>query len=409
MIRKSRLKFILLAMTTLTILMVIVVSVMNIVNYHIVVEGADAILSLLSSNKGVFPQRGNEFYDRLPADMSPETPFEARYFTVFMDNTGSIVKADINQIISVDRSTAITFANEVTQKEKTKGFVQDYRYIVNQDADSLRISFLDCGRKLDAYRSFLYTSCTVALVGLIIMFFIIFVLSGKIIKPVLEAHEKQKQFITDAGHEIKTPLTIINANIDILEMDLDERNESLTDIKQQTKRLRSLTDNLILLSRMEESEQRMTKIEFPISEVVYETVAPFAHLAVKQGKEFISDIEPMLSFNGNSDAINNLVCLLLDNALKYSPTGGTIAFTLRRQGRGIQISAFNTTENEVKQSQLKYIFDRFYRTDNSRNSEAGGHGIGLSVAKVIVTAHGGKINAWTNDGHSFQINATLFS
>lgn len=103
----------------------------------------------------------------------------------------------------------------------------------------------------------------------------------------------------------------------------------------------------------------------------------------------------------------SLTSLMLDNALKYSPEGGTVLSTLTKQGRNIYISCFNTTASEIKSEQLKHIFDRFYRMDSSRNSGTGGHGIGLSVAKAIVAAHGGKISAWTKDGHSFQITAVF--
>ncbi len=411
MIRKLKIKFVALAMTALLVLMIVVVAAMNLLNYHSVIEESDMILSILSDNRGTFPQFGNnlnnDFGYKLPPNMSPETPYESRYFTVVIDNSGTVSYADISRIASIDRSAAIQYAQSVIDKGQAQGFVENYRYIVKYEGVNLRISFLDCGRRLDTFKGFLYTSSGVALAGLLIVFGIVFVLSGRIIRPIAESYEKQKQFITDAGHEIKTPLTIINANVDILEMELGAKNESLEDIQQQTKRLRSLTDELVMLARMEESETAMAKIEFPISEVVSETVQPFHHMAISQGKEFVCNIQPMLSFFGNDRAIQQLISLLLDNALKYSPPGGTVAFTLAKQSRELCISAFNTTESEVQPEQLKYVFDRFYRTDSSRNSETGGHGIGLSIAKAIVAAHNGKIHAWTRDGHSFQITASF--
>ncbi len=407
MIRKLKIKFVTLAMAALIVLMVVVVATMNIINYISVVEESDMILSVLSENQGNFPKPngGNNFGNRLPPNMSPETPYESRYFTVVIDENGNVTNTDISQIISVDRSEAIEYAEKVLSKSKTKGFVGNYRYVVNTDFSDTRISFLDCGRRLDAFESFLYISSAVALAGLVIVFFAVFVLSGRIIRPITEAYEKQKRFITDAGHEIKTPLTIINANVDILEMELGEGNESLQDIQQQTKRLRSLTEDLVMLTRMEESEHKMIKVGFPISDVVAEAAGPFQHLAITQSKEFVCNIQPMLSFYGNDKSISQLTCLLLDNALKYSPSRGTIAFTLVKQNRTLYLSCFNTTQTQVNSEQLKHVFDRFYRTDSSRNSDTGGHGIGLSVAKAIVNAHGGKIYAFTKDGNSFQITA----
>ncbi len=406
MIRKLKIKFVSLAMAALVVLMVVVVAAMNIINYASVVEESDMILSVLSENRGEFPHFGNEHSgDRLPPNMSPETPYESRYFTVVIDEDGNVSNTNMTQIAAIDRVTAIEYAQKVLSKSSKTGYIGNFRYAVNEDFTGTRISFLDCGRRLDSFKTFLYTSVGVAFAGLVVIFFAVFILSGKIIRPIAESYDKQKQFITDAGHEIKTPLTIINANVDILEMELGENNESLQDIRQQTKRLRSLTDDLVMLARMEESEQKMIKVGFPISDVVAETAVPFQHMAISQGKEFVLNIQPMLSFYGNDKSINQLTSLLLDNALKYSPTDGTIALTLARQNKTLYLSCFNTTETDVKPEQLKHVFDRFYRTDSSRNSETGGHGIGLSVAKAIVAAHDGKLYAWTKDGHSFQITA----
>lgn len=406
MIRKLKIKFVVLAMTALFVLLTVIVTGMNLISYSSVVQEADSILSVLAQNKGAFPDFEENKDSHLPHNMSPETPYESRYFSVVLSSSYEVISTETSKIASVDRDAAIEYAQIVLESDSSNGFVDEFRYTKRQENMGYRIIFLDCGRRLSAFHTFLGASIIMAVSGLVVVFIVIFILSGKIIHPVSESYEKQKRFITDAGHEIKTPLTIINTNIDILEMELGE-NESLADIAQQTKRLRSLTNDLVMLARMEESEDNMQKIEFPISEVVAETVQPFRNIAVQQGKEFVSNIQPMLTLRGNDKAIQQLVNIFMDNALKYSPVGGTIALTLVRQNRTIHLTAFNTTESEINQEQLSHVFDRFYRTDASRNSETGGHGIGLSVAQAIVVAHGGKINAWTQDGHSFQISASL--
>ncbi len=408
MIGKLKLKFIILSMTALFVLLTVIVAGMNIINYNSVVEEADSILSVLSQNKGIFPDfepnASGRPNDKLPPHLSPETPYESRYFSVFYNEMGDIVNVDVSKISAIDRGNAVELAGKVSGN---KGFIREYRYIVSDDMGGTRMTFLDCGRKLEAFNKFLVSSITMSVIGYAIVFVIIFILSGKIIKPISEAYEKQKRFITDAGHEIKTPLTIINANADILEMEFDEPNESLIDIKEQTKRLKTLTEDLVMLSRMEEAEGRLPKIEFPISEVVSECAGPFKNLAIQKNKEFICNIEPMLTLGGNDKAIRQLVSILLDNALKYSNNGGTVALTLARQNHSIMLSVYNTVEGEINPEQLKYVFDRFYRTDTSRNSETGGHGIGLSIAKAITTSHDGKIKATTNDGKSFILTATF--
>ena len=404
MIRKLKIKFVALAMASLFVLLTVIVGGMNLINYFSVTREADAILSILSQNKGSFPDFPGNPNGFLPPNMSPEIPFESRYFSVFLDESYAFISANTNMIASVDETQAKEYAQEVMDKSKSQGFVDEYRFVLKQEINEYRITFLDCGRKLDSFQNFLLASSGMALTGYVIVFVIVFILSGKIIQPIAESYEKQKRFITDAGHEIKTPLTIINANVDLLEMELG-KNESLSDISQQTKRLRSLTNDLVMLARMEESGETMQKIDFPVSEVVTEAARPFRTLAVQQGKEFKWNIQPLLTLKGNDKAIEQLVGILLENALKYSPAGGTVALALVKQNRSVCLSVFNTANTEIKGEQLNHVFDRFYRTDFSRNSETGGHGIGLSIAQAIVTAHGGKIQAMTQDGYSFGITA----
>lgn len=288
-----------------------------------------------------------------------------------------------------------------------RGFLDTFRYAKIAEGDSIRITFLDCGRKLDAFRNFLTASILMAATGFVIVFVVISFFAGKFIRPIAESHEKQKRFITDAGHEIKTPLTIINANVDLLEMDVGQ-NECLQDIRQQAKRLTALTNHLVCLARMEEAEHTLPMIVFPVSEVIEETAMPFKTLSQVQGKTFQCEVQPLLSMQGNDKAISQLVSVLMDNALKYSPVGGIIALRFVRKNKTLLLTVANTTETLVPPEALSRVFDRFYRTDPSRNSETGGHGIGLSLAKAIVAAHGGKISAEApEDGKVFRITVSL--
>jgi len=404
MIRKLRLKFIILAMTALISLLTVIVVGMNIINYNSIVTEADTILDILTQNKGKFPEFGNNKFDRIPPNFSMETAHEIRYFSVFLDDDNNILNFETGKIASIDEQTARFFAKEVLKEKEKYGFINDFRYIINEDTKGARIIFLDCRRKLDSFYTFLFSSIFMTVTGLIIVFIIIFIFAGKIIRPIAESYEKQKRFITDAGHEMKTPLTIINANIDILEMEIGE-NESLTDIQLQTQRLCSLTNDLVTLVRMEETEDSLSKIDFPISEVASETVNSFCAVALNEEKELVFNIQPFLSLNGNDKSIRQLISIFLDNALKYSPKGGKINFELQKNNRNIVITVCNSTNVSIKEEQLSFIFERFYRTDESRNSMTGGYGIGLSIAKAIVNAHSGKINAWINKKNEFCICA----
>ncbi len=400
MIKKLRFKFIVLAMTTIILLLSVIVMGMNMLNYKSVVSQSDEILSVISHNRGFFPEFKDKPFVPKYNHITPETPYESRYFSVFLTSSGDVFEVKTDRISSVDKEAAAELAISVLNKNE-KGFVDRFRYNVIKENDETRIFFLDCSRLLGSYYDFLYTSLFMTVIGLILAFIVITILSGKIIKPISESYEKQKQFITNAGHELKTPLTIINANTDILEMELDEENESLADIKAQVKRLRSLTDNLVMLTRMEEAEKNIVKIDFPVSEVVAETAKPFFTLAEAQNKELVCNIQPNLTLNGNSKAIEQLVSLLLDNAVKYSPECGKIILSLEKQNRNIVLSVLNPTEYEVTDEQLDRAFDRFYRAESSHNSETGGHGIGLSVAKAIAISHGGKISVTSPEKNIF--------
>lgn len=405
MIKKLKLKFILLSMSALFVLLAVIVTAMNVVNFSSVVKQSDEILSLLTKNKGAFPDDfGLRDKDRFPPDMSPELPYESRYFSVLLNDSGAVVHVDTRRIAAVDEVLATDYAMKAKYMYSSRGFVDNFRFAKFSEAGGIRITFLDCTRQLDYFYGFLYTSIIMALAGLVLVFFVIFFISGRIIRPIAESYEKQRRFITDAGHEIKTPLTIINANVDLLEMDIKD-NECLQDVKLQTSRLARLTEDLTFLARMDEAGESLHFIDFPASEIVTDTVNSFRALALSKQIELKCSAPPVITVNGDSKMFERLLMILMDNALKYTNAGGRISVDLSKNMQGICINVFNTTAHEISRDKLRFIFDRFYRLDSSHNSETGGHGIGLSVAKAIVTAHGGKIEAFTKDGRSFVITA----
>lgn len=409
MIRKLRIKLIAASLLSLLLVLSIIFGVVTILNYRKMVSDADSILSILMENDGSFPMndhiQNNPFEFRKEGRrFSPELPYETRYFSAFLTQDGTVVSVNTGKIAAVDTSDAIEYAQKVASSGKTKGFVDDYRYVVYTMDDEIHVIFLDYGREMNAFRTFLFTSICVSVVGLLAVMLLLFLLSARIVKPFSENYEKQKRFITDAGHELKTPLTIIDADSEVLEMDLGE-NEWLEDIRHQTKRLAELTNDLIFLSRMDEQPQT-EKIDFPISDLVEETVESFQALAKKHNRMLNCHIEPMISMCGDEKAMRQLITILLDNAVKYSDEGGRIDLTLEKQKNTIRLSVYNTAESISKEN-LSHLFDRFYRTDQSRNSQTGGYGLGLSIASAIVSAHKGKIWADTQDEKSLVISATF--
>lgn len=406
MIQKIKIRFISLAMTALFLLLSVIVTGMNIVNYNTILADADAKLELLSDNKGVFPEFGSDKKRPMPHNMTIETPYESRYFSVLLSSTGEVIHTDTSRIKAIDASAAVQYANQAIRTDHTRDSIDHYRFLVSSEGNAVRISFLDCSREFASFRSFLLISICMALGGYAAFFFVILFFSNRFLRPITESYEKQKQFITDAGHEIKTPLAIIKADVDLLEMEYGE-NEWLDAIQSQVRRLADLTNDLVYLSRMEEAEDHMQMIDFPFSDVVSETSHSFDAVAQAKGKNFQCSVQPMLTLNGSEKSIRQLVSILLDNAMKYSPEGGFVSLYAVKQGRYLSLSVQNTTIVPIEKKDLNHIFERFYRMDTSRNSQTGGYGIGLSVAKAIVSAHNGKITAYAPEEHSLLIQIQL--
>ena len=410
MIDRLKRRFLLIGTVFMFILMTVLVLIMNLVNYREVVSESDSVLDMLTRSNETFSEEQGfpsieEILGFIPHGMSIEVPYESRYFTALASKEGNMIYADLTRIASVDEDSAKEYIIKSLESDKTRGFVGNFRYSKEEQTNGTRMVFLDCGRKLDQFRSCLKISVIVGLAGCVAVFLAFVFAAGKIARPIAESYEKQKRFISDAGHEIKTPLTIINANVDLME--LDGEKEELSDIRQQTKRLTELTNDLVMLSKMEEAEHTLQKIEFPLSDTVSETAAGFRAPAASRGITLEADITPDMTVNGAPDMVRRLVSVLLENAVKYSPEGGSVRLELKPHRRNAVLTVTNDSETPVSEADLPHIFDRFYRADSSRNSATGGHGIGLSIAKAIVEAHGGSISASTKTGRDLTVTALL--
>lgn len=413
MIKKLQRKFVAVAMLSLFIVLLIIIGTVNILNYGRMADDAQRTINILKENDGSFPKP-----DMMPGHgkdmfkgMSPEAPYESRYFSVLMDGSGNVSTIDTGKIAGTDTDEAAEYAIKVLECGRTSGFMGQYRFGVKDKDNGKLIIFLYCGRELSNFRAVLLISVGISFVGMLAVFLLLIFFSGRIVKPVSESYEKQKRFITDAGHEIKTPLTIIDADAELVGLDCGE-NEWLEDIRKQTKRLTALTNDLIYLAKMEEGQKSSTKIEFPLSDVVEETAESFRARAVNENKKLDIDIQPEITYCGDEKAIRQLVSILVDNAVKYSDGIKIISVKLEGQGgtsklsKGFRLQVFNSCEH-IEPESVKHLFDRFYRAEQSRNSQTGGYGIGLSVAKAVVDAHKGKITADTADGKSLRITVVM--
>ncbi|MBO7450054.1 MAG: HAMP domain-containing histidine kinase [Clostridiales bacterium] len=416
MIKKLRLKFALSAIISVLLVLIVLVGGINLLNYNKIVSESDQILKFLSDNNGAFPEfwMFDEPFEPEPGRRgnrldSPELAFETRYFSVLFDENGDILITNTGMISAVSPSRAESYASKVINSGKTKGFIGDYRYSVLRynDDGSVLVVFVDCGLSLSNFRNFLAVSVTISAVCLLIISIAVFLISGKAVKPVAESYEKQKRFITDAGHEIKTPLAIINADSDVLMTEVGEENEWLTDIKKQTERLTELTNELVLLTKMEEGSSSLVFEKINLSSLVEDQADSFKVLADAGKKDLETDITNDIHINGDKKTIYELLSILLDNAVKYCPEGKKIYVRCYKDDRYARLEVSNDTSDDISEANLKNLFDRFYRTDSSRNSETGGHGIGLSIAKAIVEAHKGKISAKKDKPNSIKFKVSF--
>lgn len=419
MIRDLRKKFILVAMLSTMLVLTAIMGVVNFSNYREMLDRADEMTALLEQNDGKFPEEPSrheqndtetppakpENDEKDKSRFSVETPFETRYFTVTVDENGEVTDCDLDRIAAVDEETAEEYTQTAQQKKKTTGFQGIYRYRVTETEDGAKYVFLDCRREISNFRTVLVTTISVSLLGLAAVFVLVVIFSRMVFRPVEESIQKQKRFITDASHELKTPLTIIDANTEVMEMESGE-SQWTKSTRKQIQRLSGLVQQLVTLSRLDEEKGLEEKCEFNLSEAVSECVQPYESLAQTREKNLTLNIEEDITYTGDERSIRQLAGILMDNAVKYSSENGNITLTLKKKGKKIFLEVYNDAD-DLPQGKLDVLFERFYRLDSSRNSGTGGSGIGLSVAKAIVQAHKGKITAENKNGRGLTITVIL--
>lgn len=419
MIKELKRKFVLISIGAVALVLLLIMGSINIVNYRDIVVKAEYILDVLANGGGKFPdvpeedKNGgettlvSESADLIEPDENIEMQYERRFFTVtFISDTELVINLD--NIAAVDTETAVRYAFELNSKGRNKGFKGYYRYmktsVITENGEKNMYIFLDCNRELLTFYNFLFTSITVSVIGLLLVLMLLIVFSKFAIKPIADSYEKQKRFVTDASHELKTPLTIISANADVLEIEQGS-SEWIDSIRNQVMRLKDFTEKLVLLAKMDEEGAPLNKQAFSLSDAVKNSVENFRASIDVGHKTLACDIDSDINYYGDQEMIKILADVLIDNAVKYSNDGGTIHISLKADYNNCIFTVYNTAEY-IDVDKLDMIFERFYRLDESRNSGMGGHGIGMSAAKAIVTAHGGTITA-DSDGESMTITVSL--
>ena len=433
MVKQLQKKFIISAMLAVTILLIVLIGGINVFNYLTTSGDNDRLMEMLcysfeastmwnadttdnnqppqsingtqqntadtsgNQNDTGFPPQDN---GTKPPDDKKNNGFgrhdknaveSARYAAVAIDKTGNIIRTDVTHISSLteDEATAITEAlkNTASGTGTYSGFL--YRISETKRAEGKVIILLDNGMQISSFFTVLFISVGAGIFGWLMMLLLVILLSRKTIAPVARSIEKQKQFVTNAGHEIKTPLAIILANTDAMELHNGE-NKWSKNIRAQTLRLSGLMQNLLMLAKMDESSTKLPMCEFDISTAAEDTVGAFIEPAALKGIMIEQDIKKGIRLSGNRDSIVQLMTVLLDNAVKYTESGGVIRAELYGNEKNITLSIANTCEPIDHPEKL---FDRFYRGDSARTQKNGGYGIGLSVAQAIAELHKGSITA----------------
>lgn len=393
MINRLRRQFIMIAMLSVTLVVLLTAVSINVFNYLSTDKSLSGTLQMIEENQGMIPQFPGGKPGKPPrGQFTPETPYSTRYFVLYYSADGTLDRADMRHIAAVTEEDADRFLSVALSRGEGMGYKGDYKYYVTRAGENRYLAiFLDCQKELHSIRTFALISLLVAAICVALVYILIWLFSKKAIEPTVKSVEKQKRFITDASHELKTPLTVIATSLKVLEMEVG-RQKWIDKAQAQTEHMTRLVNDLVTLARLDEEKPPLRFVRFDISGVVAETAESFRDFADAKGHPLEIDVALGLSCRGDEYAIRQLVSVLLDNAVKYADNGGSIRFRLEAAPKGAVLRVSNPCAG-LDTTELDKLFDRFYRPDRSRSKQTGGFGVGLSIAQSIVEAHHGSIRA----------------
>lgn len=394
MIKALQKKFVMTAMTAISVLLLLLLGAINLANIVMVGRQTDNRLDMISQNEG-----NPENLRMIPEEPAPKEPFRRKneydtfissnYFVARFDGSGSLKEVDVSRMTSISKEEAQNTAMEIYANGKEKGTVKQLRYrvVTHPTKTEKTIVFLDITGEILSYLRILALSLIVGAAGWGAMLLLVIFLSRKAIRPIAANIEKQKQFVTNAGHEIKTPLAIIRTNAEAMELYQGETKWS-KNIKEQTDRLNDLTKNLLTLARMDEYTEKQTAV-LNLSDLTSEKIRHFSesfrmkHILVK------TEIEPDIEIKACEEHMEQLLSVLFDNAVKYTNENGWVGVRLKKTEKTVSLEIRNTCE--LPQVSAEKLLERFYRADEARTQKTGGFGIGLSVAKTITENNNGTL------------------
>lgn len=420
-IKKLRRKFIFTAMASFLGVMLLMSATIYIINVHTTMRQISKTLDYIADNGGLiapeeaqmfnsatsadFTHEKKSFFEELFEDLfntgidSEEFLHSVRYFAVIYDTDNQPVLTLTNHITKISDQQAENYAKEALESGSETGSVEGFRFKVQHNDINSVVVCMDVSSQMANVRRVGNIALFIVLAGTLLSYIFIRLISGRMIKPEIKAAEQQKQFITNAGHELKTPLSVIRANTE-LEMMMHGEDEWNNSTMNQVDRMTELINDLVLIARSEEKEDVKELGDIDVSKTVTDVADTFASVAANSGKALEKDIPDGVVMRAMEEHVRQLVSLLVDNAIKYCDDGGTVSVQLAQKGKGVRISVSNNYAQGEHEDYSRF-FERFYRQDKSHNIDKGGYGIGLSIADSIVRKYRGKIDVSWKDGVIF--------
>lgn len=416
MIKKLRNKFIFTAMIAVTILLVFLLGALNIINLYVTHSESKRMLERCFIDEmrksadppPFFPPKNDDkkrFFFNEP--ITEDNALSARFFSVKLSSDGKVIFTDTERISSVTAEQAKGYAENVIEKNKPSGRFKSFMYIVERRENETTAFFLDISKENRNIANVFIISVLIGIFCWTATLLLVILLSRAAINPIAENIEKQRQFVTNAGHELKTPLAIILSNTEALEITgASGKSKYTQNIKKQTLRLNELMKNLLTLSRADEDGLKLSAAKENISQLMINSAELFKEPAVQRSIAFDQNIDENIYAEVSREMFTQLISILLDNAVKYSIAKSVVNISLEKIGRNAVISVENTCE-ALPDCSPERLFERFYRSDSARSQKSGGSGIGLSAARAIAEVHNGKITAMYKNGNRLSFKVSL--
>ncbi|HCJ91452.1 MAG TPA: sensor histidine kinase [Acidaminococcaceae bacterium] len=409
MIHRLRRKFLILAFAAVILILAGALGLINGITYMKMRAEVNTLLSAIVQNDGIMPSHhpgtsteswlgDPEWYND-----TPEFAHQTRYFSAVLDNGNKVSRLNLSNIAAFDERQAQEIARSLADGSQTRGLFKNNRAsycfsVTDRAGGGKLVVVMDCTRDVGAVEGFMRYSVRFGLVCVLLYMLVLMFLSNYAIRPFVENVASQKRFITNAGHELKTPIAIISANAEALEL-ISGKSQWTDNILFQVKRVTRLINELIMLAKIGEKDQRELEREtVDVSHTFAEVVRSFAPVVEGEKKQLVTEIQPDILEETDSKYLYEIFTILMDNAAKYCDDGGTIRAHLEARGqKGFRAFVSNDYKNGAG-ADYTHFFERFYRGDESHNSRKAGYGIGLSMAEDAARLLGGRIQVEYKDG-----------